>query len=111
MTINSNIAAPALMLLEVMDKEPTLAERTLLYGVFSLIGTLLARKRWWLGFIVIPIVALFAIADVSELWDPFVGPEIVREAGVWHVVAWYCLIVGSIAIPSVTGILQRRRSS
>jgi hypothetical protein len=68
------LVAPALLLLEVMDKEPSLAQRAILYGVLSVLGVLLARKRWWLGLLVLPVVAVFAWVDVSELHDPFVGP-------------------------------------
>src|SRR5262249_17588432 len=111
MTINATVAAPAMLLLEVMDKEPTLAQRTALYGVLTLIGVLLATKRWWLGLIVLPIAALFAVADLSELRDPYVGPEIIKEAGVFYVVVWYSLILASVAIPSITAVILRRRKS
>jgi hypothetical protein len=104
-------AIPAILLLEVMDKEPPLAQRAALYGVLTVAGVLLARKRWWFGLTVLPVIALFAFADVSELHDPFVGPAIVREAGWSHVVLWYALILASIAIPVLTAALVRRRKS
>jgi hypothetical protein len=88
---------PALLLFEVMDKEPPLAQTAILYCVLAVAGFLLAQKRWWFGLAVLPVVALFAWADVSELRDPFVGPAIVREAGLLHVVLWYVLILASIA--------------
>jgi hypothetical protein len=102
---------PAILLLEVMDKEPPLAQRALLYGALTVVGILLARKRWWLGLTVLPVVALFAFADVSELHDPFVGPAIVREAGWPHVVLWYALILASITVPVLTAAFVRRRKS
>ena len=59
----------------------------------------------------IPIAALFAVADIGELRDPYVGPEITREAGVLPVVLWYSLILASIAIPCVAAVILRRRKS
>ena len=52
---------PAMVLLEVMDKEPSLAQRVALYGVLTVVGVLLARRRWWLGLTVLPVVALLPI--------------------------------------------------
>ncbi len=104
-------AALVTLLLEVMDKEPPLAQRAAVYGVLSLGGVLLARKRWWLGLSVLPVVALFGLADISELRDPFVGPAIIEEAGVLHVVVWYALILLAAAIPTIAVVIRRRRKS
>ena len=109
--IDAPLAALAILLLEVMDKEPPLAQRAAVYGVFALVGILLARKRWWLGLSVLPLVALFGLADVSELRDPYVVPAIIQEAGLLHVVAWYALIFLALAIPSVAAVIERRRKS
>lgn len=54
------LGVPAILLLEVMDKEASLAQSAILYGTLSAAGFLLARKRWWLGLTVLPIVAFFA---------------------------------------------------
>jgi uncharacterized membrane protein YhhN len=107
----SLLDVPAMLLFEVMDKEPRLAQRVILYSVLTVLGVLLAGKRWWFGLTVLPVVALFASADVSELSDPFVGPAIVKEAGWWHVVLWYALIMASIALPLLTAANVRRRKS
>ena len=101
----------AILLLEVMDKEPPLAQRAALYSILSLIGVLLARKRWWYGLTVLPLAVIFGLADMSELRDPFVGPEIVGEAGLLHVVVWYALILASIVIPTITAAIVRHRKS
>jgi hypothetical protein len=98
-------------LFEVMDKEPRLANRAVLYGVLSVVGCLLSRKRWWMGLLVLPIVGVFAWADVSELHDPFVGPAIIREAGLLHVLAWYTFILAGIGVPVLTAAIMRRRKS
>jgi hypothetical protein len=105
------LAAPAILLLEVMDKEPRLAYRALLYGVLSVVGYLLSRKRWWLGLLVLPVVGAFAWADLSELRDPFVGPAILEEAGLLHVLAWYTFMLVGIGVPVLTAAIFRRRKS
>lgn len=99
----------AVLLLEVMDKEPPLAQRAALYGILCLVGVLLARKRWWFGLTVLPIAITFGLADMSELRDPFVGPAIVEEAGLLHVIVWYGLILASILIPTITATIVRYR--
>jgi hypothetical protein len=105
------LAAPALLWFEVMDKEPALAQRAALYGVLIVVGWLLSRKRWWLGLLVLPVVAVFAWADVGELHDPFVGPAIIREAGLLHVLVWYAFILAGIGVPVLTAAIMRRRKS
>jgi hypothetical protein len=101
------LLAPALLLWEVMDKEPPLAQRAILYGVLSGLGLLLARERWWLGLLVLPVMAVFAWVDVSELNDPFVEPAIIREAGLLHALAWYAFILAGIGVPVLTAAIVR----
>jgi hypothetical protein len=105
------LVAPALLWFEVMDKEPALAQRAVLYGILSVMGWLLSRKRWWLGLLILPVVAVFAWADVGELHDPFVGPAIVREAGLLHVLVWYALMLAGISIPVLAAAIMRPRKS
>ena len=102
---------PALLLFEVMDKEPPLAQRAILYGVLSVAGWLLARKRWWLGLLVLPIVAVFAWVGVGELNDPFVGPAIIEEGGLLHVLVWYAFILAGVGVPVLTAAMARRGKS
>lgn len=109
--ISSAVGSVAILLLEVMDKEPPLAQRAALYGIVCLVGVLLARKRWWFGLTVLPIAVTFGLADMSELRDPFVGPAIVEEAGLFHVLVWYALILASVFIPIITAIIVRHRRS
>ena len=105
------LAASAFLWFEVMDKEPALAQRVALYGILSVVGWLLSRKRWWLGLLVLPIVGAFAWGDVSELRDPFVGPAIMEEAGLSYVVGLYTCIVVGIGAPVLTAEIARRRAS
>jgi hypothetical protein len=109
--ISSPVGSLAILLLEVMDKEPPLAQRAALYGILCLVRVLLARKRWWCGLTVLPVAITFGLADMSELRDPFVGPAIISEAGLLHVVVWYALILSSVLIPTITAAIVRYRKS
>ena len=101
------LIAPALLLFEVMDKEPPLVQRAIVYSVLSVAGWVLARKRWWLGLVVLPIVAVFAWTDVGELNDPFVGSAIIKEAGLLHVLMWYAFMLAGIGVPVLTAAIMR----
>jgi hypothetical protein len=61
-------------------------------------GWLLARKRWWLGLTVLSIPVVFAWVDVGELNDPFVGPAIIEEAGLLHVLV-AIEVGGNLGVP------------
>jgi hypothetical protein len=109
-SISPVLIGSILLLFEVMDKERPLAQTALLYGVLSVIGCLLSSKRWWLGALVLPVVGLFAWVDIGELRDPFVGPEIVREAGSLYVLLWYAFILAGFGVPIVTAAIMRHGS-
>jgi hypothetical protein len=102
------ITLPALLLFEVMDKEPLLVQTAILYGVLATCGFLLSRKRWWWGLLVLPIVVLFACIDFGELYDPFIGPAIIEEAGYTHFLAWQGFILGGLLLPVLASVLKKR---
>jgi len=100
-------SAFAYAVFEVMDKEPSLHATAILYGILAGLGYLLSRRRWWWGLLALPLVAAFAWSDVSELYDPFVGPAIVREAGYAYVLGWHALIIAGFALPITSALLKR----
>jgi hypothetical protein len=104
------IAAPVCLLFEVMDKEPPLVLGFILYGGLGLTGYLLSRRRWWWGLLALPVIAVFAWIDTSELRDPYVGPAILREAGYTYVVGWYTVMVAGFALPIVSAVLKKASS-
>ena len=75
-----------LILLEVMDKEPSLSTIWLMYVALGLCGFFLGRFRRW--FIVAPAVLILVLAarQLSEWFDPFVGPAMRQEAGALYFV-------------------------
>ena len=91
---------------EVMDKEfsfPTV----LAWGALGVIGTF-AAARWfpWALAAVLPPVAVFFFAHLSELLDPYVGPAILKEAGLAYVtVSWFFPVLIILAL--VTGLRVR----
>ena len=99
--------AAAYVIFEVMEKEPSLFATAILYTVLGGVGYLLSRRRWWWGLLLLPLVAVFTWRDLSELHDPFVGPDIVREAGYVYVIGWYALIVAGFALPVTSALLKR----
>ena len=96
-----------LLLLEVIDKQPTLP---MIWGAAVLLGGagyVFARIRRWL---VLPILALIAIAAwtvFSELLDPQVGPAIVQDAGFWYV-GQVCAAVALAIVLCVVGLAPKR---
>ncbi|MCU1288285.1 MAG: hypothetical protein JWN60_514 [Acidobacteria bacterium] len=80
-----------------MDKELSLEFIWLFFPIAGIIGFLLARKHPAFLFLIIPFVFMFAWLHVSEINDPFVGKDIIREAGYSYVVQSYIAIsIGTI---------------
>ncbi|SRR6266536_3045144 len=99
--------AICLFLFEVMDKEwPLLWVLVVFFGI-GFFGMLLCRRWPLLWFAIVPVLVLVAIGQVSELIDPFVGPEIVREAGRSYVVLSYLSICAGVVLPSLGVYLWR----
>lgn len=90
------------LLFEVMDKELSIS---MIWGVclfFGAIGFFLARKNpLFLLFMLplLPIVYSYSSFIISEINDPFVGPDIIREAGYSYVVQSYLSMAIAIALP------------
>ena len=98
-------------LFEVMDKEPSLIFIWISAILLGVGGLFLSRYRWWLAAILIVIASLMAYTQISELHDPFVGPQMVKEAGNGYVVQPYIAAVISILLPSVGLIMKLRKAS
>src|SRR2546428_6963730 len=69
------------VMLEAMDKEPSLRAIWAGAAVLGLVGYAAVRFRRWL---VLPALALIAVAawtQLGDLLDPQVGPAIMQQAG------------------------------
>jgi hypothetical protein len=95
-------------LFEVMDKEPSLLDVWVLFLSLGVGGFLLSRFRYWLLFVALPFLLLFAWLHLGELNDPFVGPSIVREAGQSYITQSYIAMSLAVVLPCL-GIIKRRK--
>jgi hypothetical protein len=96
-----------ILLLEVMDKEPSL--RTIWGAAVALggAGYFLARVRRWFVLPVLAAIAIAAWAVFGELLDPQVGAGIVQEAGLWYV-GQVCAAVALALILCLAGLAPKR---
>jgi hypothetical protein len=95
------------LVLAVLDKEPSL--RVIWGGAVALglIGYAAVRFRRWL---VVPALAVIAIAvwtQLGDLFDPHVGPAIMREAGMWYV-GQACAAAALAVIVCILGLAPKR---
>src|SRR5947207_3513536 len=96
--LSAIVVFPQVAVAEVMDKEPTLVATwawALIGGALGLAGW---RFRWWAGVVSALLPAAYFAGLHFELTDPYVGPDIVKEAGRGYVLWSYCAAVGFIAL-------------
>jgi hypothetical protein len=91
---------------EVMDKEPTIRDMWESAILLGLAGAAAWLWNKWAGMIVFLFAVFFAWGRYLELSDPFVGPEIVREAGPTYVRHAYAAMAVTIA-PHIGGLILR----
>lgn len=104
--------APANAFAEVMDKEPSIPEVWLWTAIFATVCALLSQEREWLPIVVWPVSAGYALAQLEDLLDPYVGPEILAEAGYGYVIPAYLAVgLNLMFAPGIAawGLFQRRR--
>ena len=95
-----------LLVLEVMDKEPSPLSLWAVAGIVGALGYSAARWRRWTAVISITVIGAIGIAVGTELRGPSVGPAIIEEAGTayrWHV-------AGSLAVAFMLTLAGTRRS-
>jgi hypothetical protein len=97
----------AFWFLEVMDKELSTPVVWLVFLILGLLGFVLGRRSRLAGLLVIAVIALNAIFQLLELHDPFVGPDILAEAGRSYFVQSYAAIAISFGL-AIAGTLVRR---
>ncbi|MGB9181078.1 MAG: hypothetical protein WCB68_17735 [Pyrinomonadaceae bacterium] len=102
------------LLFEVMDKEPTLLQIWLQFMFIGVGGVLLCRYLPLSLVVVLPIALLLSLVHFDELHDPFVGPDILREAGKNYFTQSNIAMTLEIILPctgALTGIKQVRMSA
>ena len=98
------------LLLEVMDKEPSLVQIWIECIVLGIGGLFLSRYRYWLAIAVLTLVLILAWLQISELRDPFVGRDIVREAGRGYVAQSYLALAVAVMLTTVGAIIGWHRT-
>ena len=97
------------ILLEVMDKEPTIIE-LFSVGIFgSILSYFFIRWKWWLVFIIPVYPILYFIKSIIEINDTFVGEAILNEAGwIYHFSVYFLTIILVISI--ILGIINNKKA-
>ena len=96
------------LLFEVMDKEPTVAEIYLHFLIFGVIGFFLCRYRAWLTTPVLLLLLCFTPLLLSDN-DEFIKRAILAEAGENYYRYSYPAILIAIMLPAI-GMLFNVRS-
>ena len=98
---------PIAALLEVMDKELPLWMVAVESVTIGITGFYLARRRSLLS-IPVYVLALLDASRIQELRDPYVGPAILKEAGLAYVVLSYLFAAIVLVLPLI-GLLRSRK--
>jgi hypothetical protein len=98
----------SMMLLEVMDKEPSIRSMWISALVLGCGGLLLCRRWPWFALLILPVVTLGTWGLSGEIADPFVGPAILREAGTSYPTHAYASAALSAILPLVGCVLWLR---
>jgi len=97
-----------MLVLEVMDKEPTLRTVWGTAWLLGLVGFAAARFRRWLVLPPLAVIAFLAYLQLSELADPVTGPAIIQETGRGYLIH-SCAAVALAVLLSVLGLVPKRR--
>ncbi len=92
---------------EVMDKEPTLLTNLIWGFAGAVLCFLSARYKPRLLWLPGAIAAFYFYGLIEEILDPYVGRDIVIEAGKIYVVVSYLLVL-LIIVSIVAGFIMRR---
>ena len=104
---------PSVVAAEVMDKEPSIEGLWTRAIIFGVVGLLAWRRglRWGIGATFLSL--LFVWGFYTELTDPFVGPDILKEAGAGYVSGaymsfWVCAF---LHLAGIALSLHRRKAT
>ena len=100
------MAAPAYA--EVADKVPSTGALWVAAIAFNLVALGLERVRPYLGLVVVPLAAFYAVGGHIELASLDVGPAIVQELGPSYVTTSYVAFALGLFGPLLLVFLRRR---
>ncbi len=99
-----------MLILEVMDKEPSLRTVWGAALLLGLVGFVAVRFRRWLVLPALAIIGFVAYWQLGDLADPAVGPAIIQQAGRGYLIQ-SCAAVALAVFLSVLGLVPKRRAA
>jgi hypothetical protein len=96
-----------MMILEVMDKEPSLLSIWALFLLVGATGFLLCHlHRVWLV-LTFPVALLLSLTHLTELRDPHISAAILNEAGRGYFIQSYLAMSVALLLPVVGALVPR----
>ena len=93
------VLRPWLVLAEVMDKEAPLSTLWIAAVVIGIGGAIVVQRWRWAMVLVMLFAILFAVAVLTEIYDPYIEPAIREEAGLSYVVQAHLTVVVTLVVP------------
>ena len=94
---------------EVMGKGPARGDIWLFFLGAGIIGFVLSRRRVASLLVTLPVIAFLCWLRMTELRDPRVGPDILREAGRSYFIHCYGAMASAVLLPAAGGFGGRVR--
>ena len=79
----------------------------LVFLVVAGAGALLSLKRWWLGLLVLPVIAILSIVLIADLTDPTTGEMLRESRGPGFASQCYLAITVGFLVPLAAAIRAR----
>ncbi len=99
-----------MLILEVMDKEPSLGAVWGAALLLGLVGFVAARFRRWLVLPALTVIGVLAYLQLSELADAALRPAIIQGAGRGYLIQ-SCAAIAVAVLLSVLGLVPKRRAA
>ena len=79
----------------------------LVFLVVAGAGVFLSLKRWWLGLLVLPVVAILSIVLIADLNDPALGEALLESRGPSFAAHCYLAMTVGFLVPVAAAIWAR----
>ncbi len=89
LAVASVLLLPTVAAAEVSDKIPSIGFLWLESLAFAGLAVVLARLRWWLPAVLLPVTLVFVAGSLDQMSDPYLGPAIWAEQGWPYVISLY----------------------
>ena len=99
-----------MLILEVMDKEPSLGAVWGAALLLGFVGFVAARFRRWLVLPALTVIGVLAYLQLSELADAALRPAIIQGAGRGYLIQ-SCAAIAVAVLLSVLGLVPKRRAA